>query len=114
MNRIKSLRAEREMKQVDLAKQLQVGQNTVSNWETGRTEPDFSCLQRMSQIFNVSIDYILGHSSLRQIAPETEKLATDIGDGLDLELIELLKRVPAERLPEVERYLRFLETEGNP
>lgn len=66
MNRIKALRGEHEMKQSDLANRLHVGQNTVSNWETGRTEPDSAILQQMSLIFDVSIDYILGHSTLRK------------------------------------------------
>lgn len=29
------------------------------------------------------------------------------GDGLDPELVALIKRIPADRMPEVERYLRF-------
>lgn len=36
-----------------------------------------------------------------------KKPATVTGDGPDPELWELLKRIPAERMPEVERYLRF-------
>lgn len=90
MNRIKSLRAELEMKQTDLAKQLKVGQNTVSNWETGRTEPDFACLQKMSQIFHVSIDYILGHNSLRQNASGvgvTIPVLGDVAAGIPIEAI---------------------------
>ena len=63
MNRIKLLRSSCEMKQSDLAKQLNVRQNTISNWETGRSEPDFATLQKMARIFDTTIDYILGNSS---------------------------------------------------
>ena len=69
MNRIKQLRTSLEMKQIDLAKQLKVGQNTISNWETGRTEPDSESLQAMAKIFDTSIDFILGHSNFRQNTP---------------------------------------------
>ncbi len=90
MNRIKSLRAECDMKQTDLAKQLQVGQNTVSNWETERTEPDFASLQKMSKIFGVSIDYILGYSPLRQQSSGTGITVPVLGDvaaGIPIEAI---------------------------
>lgn len=90
MNRIKSLRAELDMKQTDLAKQLKVGQNTVSNWETERTEPDFASLQKMSKIFGVSIDYILGHSPLRQQssgAGITVPVLGDVAAGIPIEAI---------------------------
>lgn len=59
MNRIRALRVGRGMKQSDLAKQLNVHQNTISGWETGRAEPSFACLQQLARIFGVSVDYIL-------------------------------------------------------
>lgn len=59
MNRIRALRVGRGMKQSDLAKQLNVHQNTISGWENGRAEPSFSCLQQLARIFGVSVDYIL-------------------------------------------------------
>lgn len=66
MNRIRQLRQEQEMKQSDLASKLQVRQTTISNWETDRTEPDTASLQKMAEIFDTTIDYILGNSQIRQ------------------------------------------------
>ena len=60
MNRIRSLRQEREMKQSDLAAQMNVRQTTISNWETGFSEPDAASLQRLAAIFETTVDYILG------------------------------------------------------
>lgn len=88
MNRIKHLRTGLEMKQSDLARQLNVGQNTISNWETGKTEPDTSSLQKMATIFGVSIDYILGH-----IAPKASSegmqvpVLGDVAAGIPIEAI---------------------------
>lgn len=65
MNRIRALRHERQMKQADLASQLRVRQTTISNWETGYTEPDSASLQKLAEIFDVTIDYILGNSNSR-------------------------------------------------
>lgn len=59
MNRIKELRTGRGMKQTDLAKQLGVTQGALSGWENENYEPDIKALKKMSEIFGVSVDYIL-------------------------------------------------------
>ena len=90
MNRIKQLRNAREMKQADLAIQLKVGQNTISNWENGKTEPDSASLQKMSTIFDCTIDYILGHSPLAK--PQTSgvwvPVLGDVAAGVPIEAVE--------------------------
>nr|DAL91763.1 MAG TPA: Repressor protein CI [Caudoviricetes sp.] len=63
MNQIRRLRTERGIKQVTLAAELNVGQNTISNWENGKTEPDQKALKLMAEIFETTIDEILGRSS---------------------------------------------------
>lgn len=80
------------MKQADLAKQLNVRQNTVSTWETGRSEPDFATLQKMAEIFDTTIDYILGNSNER-VPQRTTGVAKipvlgSIPAGIPLEAIE--------------------------
>ena len=68
MNRIRQLRQELNMKQSELAAKMQVRQTTISNWETNRTEPDSASLQKMAELFETTIDYILGNSPIRHIS----------------------------------------------
>lgn len=65
MNRIRTLREEKNISQKDLGKMLNVAQNTISNWEKGLREPDNKTLVRLSKIFECSTDYILGNSDIR-------------------------------------------------
>ncbi|MFC6545344.1 helix-turn-helix domain-containing protein [Cohnella cellulosilytica] len=65
MNRIKLLRTELNMRQVDLAKHLKVGQSTLSGWENGAYEVDNENLYKMADLFKCSIDYLLGRSNER-------------------------------------------------
>lgn len=58
-NRIPELRKSKGVNQTELAEILGVKQNTVSSWETGRTEPDHQTLCRMADYFHVPIDFIL-------------------------------------------------------
>ena len=64
MNRIKQLREERGMSQVRLSIELGVSQETVSAYENGKHFPSVQSLIKLSEIFRVSCDYILGLSEL--------------------------------------------------
>lgn len=57
---IKELRKERNINQSELAKMLCTTQDTISLWELGKSYPDIINLVRLSEIFNVSTDYLLG------------------------------------------------------
>ena len=65
MNRIRILRKRRGLSQAQVAAQLKVHQTAVSQWETGRTDPDMDSARMLSDFFGVSIDYLLGHDTQR-------------------------------------------------
>jgi len=63
LNRIKEIRENNAIKQIDLAKKLSVSQGTLSNWERGVHDPDNNSLILLTEIFNVTADYLLGKSN---------------------------------------------------
>lgn len=67
MNRIKQLRKEKNMTQIRLSIELDVSQETVSAYESGKHFPSVQILLKLSEIFNVSCDYILGLSDVKYI-----------------------------------------------
>lgn len=62
MNRIRDLREDRDLRQIDVANAVGIDQQTISNYETERTRPDSEALIRLADYFGVSIDYLLGHT----------------------------------------------------
>ena len=58
--RIKLLRMERNLSQPELAKLVGVSNGMMSFWENGINEPTITHLLKLSQIFEVSTDYLLG------------------------------------------------------
>lgn len=56
---IKLLRTEKGMNQEQLAQQLQVTRQAVSNWETGKTQPDIETLTRLAELFGVTVEQLL-------------------------------------------------------
>lgn len=95
LNRIKELRKKFGIKQIDLCKQLDIAQGTLSGWENNKYEPDLPSLTKMAEIFDVSIDYLLGVSDTqggqssitltpkdeRNIQKDLEKMMQDLESG---------------------------------
>lgn len=60
MNRIRELREKLDLRQIDISSETGIDQKTLSNYETGKTNPDSYALIKLADFFGVSIDYILG------------------------------------------------------
>lgn len=60
--RLKDLRKENGMTQIELATALGVSSGTVAMWETGKRKPSFEMFEKLTQVFDKRIDYILGAS----------------------------------------------------
>ncbi|MBO4342271.1 MAG: helix-turn-helix domain-containing protein [Clostridia bacterium] len=60
MNRIKEMRKNARLSQLELAQLCGVHQTAVSQWEQGRTNPDMETLMVLTQIFHTSIGALMG------------------------------------------------------
>ncbi len=58
---IRLLRQSMKMSQVELAKQLNVTKQSVSNWENDNIQPSIEMLEKIAKVFSVSVDYLLGN-----------------------------------------------------
>lgn len=65
MNRIKKLREEFHMTQQELADKLSGAKSTIAMYENETRKPSMEVLIKLSEIFNCSIDYLLGKSDVR-------------------------------------------------
>lgn len=84
MRRIAMLRKEMGMNQMELAKYLRLSQQTISKYENGKADPDKETLIRLSELFNVSTDYIIGNSDKRNHSELTYKDNRNIAKTLDM------------------------------
>jgi transcriptional regulator with XRE-family HTH domain len=58
--RLKELREEKGVGQIELSKELGVSKGIISLWENGLREPKLSNLIVISKYFGVSIDFLAG------------------------------------------------------
>lgn len=87
--RIKALRKQAKLTQVDVAEKLGISQPAYASWERGVKRPTQENLVKIAQILNVSIDYLVGNSDEKK---ENE-----------LDNVELLFRLNSKGLTEEEK-----------
>jgi len=58
--KIKQLRSQRNISQIDLAKQLGVSKSVISSYENEVHLPPYDILIKLAHLFGVSTDYLLG------------------------------------------------------
>lgn len=76
MNNLKQLRKQRGISQKYLANELNVAQNTISQWELGTRDIDSETLKTLVNYFGVSADYLLGNTD-NPAPPGAKKSAQD-------------------------------------
>ena len=57
---LRGIREDRDIKQKDIAKYLNISQNTYSQYETEQRQLPLSCLIALAKLYKTSTDYILG------------------------------------------------------
>ena len=63
--KLRILRKEKKLTQAQLAKELNINQNTISRYENGEREAGYAELIVIADYFGVSIDYLLGRTKRR-------------------------------------------------
>lgn len=65
MNRIKQLREENNWTQLELSRKMNCAISSIAMYESETRKPSMEVLIKLSEIFNCSIDYLLGKSDIR-------------------------------------------------
>ena len=78
---IKELRQKKKMSQEELAEYLGVSTQAVSRWETSVSYPDIILLPLIANVFNVTVDYLLGTDKFKndKISRADETIILDMG-----------------------------------
>lgn len=80
MLRIKDIREDRNIKQIEIAKKLNVSQTNYSKYELGKINIPIETLKKIAIILNTSIDYLLGLTNETKPYPRINKIK-EISNG---------------------------------
>lgn len=94
--RIRELRQELGLTQEELGKKIGQTKSNISKYERGALQPSIETLTQLSDLFNVSIDYLVGRSNVRN--PENSNCFLKQFDDLS-----------EESKKELEKYIHLLK-----
>lgn len=87
MIRIRELRKKCGITMKELGEKIGVAESTVSQYETGKRQPDYETLLKLGEYFGVTVDYLLGAEKAptkegeRSVSDDDIKFALFGGDG---------------------------------
>lgn len=109
---IADLRTSKKMTQAELGKIIGVAASTISSYEANLYRPDTTKLVLMANFFDVSVDYILGRSSLQiDVIKLFSKEYCDLISGEKQTLAEIITRIHSlddESASDLIRHLNLL------
>lgn len=77
--RLKQLRIEKNLTQAKLAVELGIGKTTLASYEQGKNEPSIKTLAKISNYFHVSIDYLLGLTTVKSTNIDISYMSNYLG-----------------------------------
>ncbi len=66
MKGLKQIRKERNLNQLKVAMDLNISREALSHYENGKREPSLEMLNKLSEYFNVSIDFLINGKEFRE------------------------------------------------
>lgn len=109
ISRLKYLRTYYNLTQPEFAKIINVSRGNVGDWETGRSKPTVAALSKISDRFNISIDWLLkgiGAGPGQTDNKVKEKQSQPYLTTLELSLIEMFRKLDSDSQDLVIDYVR--------
>lgn len=106
MLRIEMLRKELELSQKEFAKKVNMTQQRISAYEKEKREPDIETIKQFSDFFNVSIDFLLGKTDIRNSKKETIVNFTETLLGMTKEDYENLTDIQKKQIKDFAIYIK--------
>lgn len=101
-DRLKELRKSNNLTQAELGRILGVGKTTVSMYETDNSTPSDEIKLKISEHFNVSLDYLLGKTDKKNY---TEDPTITIALHSDSDYDDL----PKEAIDEINNFVEYIK-----
>lgn len=109
VNRIKELILENDITQQTLADEIQTTPATLSRNMNGVHEPRADIIEKIAIYFNVSVDYLMGNTDVKE--GYNNKYALDLANlnELDIALIKIIKGLSLEQKKQVLDFVEFIK-----
>lgn len=99
---LEELRKESGLKRSELARQLDINQNTLANYEKGLRQAPYETLIQIADYFSVSVDELLGRTSEKTVESSDFK-------PLSVKEIRLMKKIRNLNFSNVEKLSDYVD-----
>lgn len=109
-NTLKELREKNGYTQKRLGELLHVSKNSISHYELGKSMPDISVLIEMTDIFNVSMDFLLGLTDFnlsKDLLNKSLDKTVKVGN-----VLESILRLDKEHRSDMLKLMRYIEKDN--
>ena len=107
--RLKKLREEKKLTQKDIAKYLGVSDRSVGYYENGQRMPPLDILEKIADYFDVSVDYLLGRTDMKNPSTPYKVPNYDLDENLE-KLINVSQNLSPEQFQKLTDFLESLYT----
>lgn len=108
--RLKELRKQRKLKQIDVAEVLNCSQGVYSRYESSEREPPFDIIKKLADFYGVTVDYLMGVDTEQPVAPVSDKKEPAPAD-MRAEAKRILEGMSDEQYQAALQYLKFLQSQ---
>lgn len=120
-DKIRLLRSQNLLSQEDLAVKMEVSRQTISKWESGVTYPEIDKLIALSELFDVSTDYLLKEPETNRKGDQINRLvlkflgAAQDMDDISRELVDIMRDgiIDADEMIKMKSIIKTLNTISN-
>lgn len=105
--RLRQLRLDKELTQEELANKFGLHKTRISQYELNKRQADDELKKKFAEYFNVSVDYLIGKTNIKESAEELLKdkratIALHNDNGINDEL-------PEEARKEIENFIEYVK-----
>lgn len=100
--RLKKLRLEHNISQTELAKQFNIARSTLSQYESNQRTPSDDIKLKISDYFNVSLDYLIGKTDIKNYEDDSNITVALHSD-------HEYDALPEEAKKEIENYIEYIK-----
>lgn len=113
--KIKHLRKEKGLTLKQLGEILNLGESTMSMYESGKRSPDYETLKKLAEIFGCSTDFLLGLSGSKKLDSTTRVPSVSLDNFIKIPILGFIKAgEPIFAIENIEgyEYVDVNETKG--
>lgn len=106
MNRLRQLRLEKGLLQSDIAKIIEKSDRAVGQYEREERDPSSETWGILANYFNVSIDYLLGKTDIKNSGRQIDDILNESMIGMSKEEYEALSEKQKEQIRNFAKFVR--------